>query len=411
LAHLQPVKTTSLRIVLVQSPSAADGPVSSAAAPSRADVVVVGGGVIGLSTAWRAAQAGMSVVVADPEPGRGASWVAAGMLAPVTELHYGEETLLAANLAAARRWDAFAAELAAAATPIGYHRCGTLLVAADDGDRAWAHELFDFERTLGLEVEWLTGRQARHMEPALAPGVRAALWAPGDHQVDNRLLLGALLVAARAAGVVVVPEAVQTVEVTAGSASGVRLSSGAEIGTPAVVLAAGCRSGLVGGLPESVLPAVRPVKGQILRLRPRVGGPSLGRSVRAVVEGSSVYLVPRQDGSLVVGATVEEQGFDTMVTAGAVYELLRDARAVVPGVSELTLDEAIAGLRPGSPDNGPVVGTHDAVAGLVVATGHYRNGILLAPLTADSAVAALAGREPPPELLPFGPARFASVPH
>jgi glycine oxidase len=395
----------------VHSPSAADGPVSSGAAPSRADVVVVGGGVIGLSTAWRAAQAGMSVVVADPEPARGASWVAAGMLAPVTELHYGEETLLAANLAAARRWDAFAAELASAAAPIGYRRCGTLLVAADDGDRAWAQELFEFEGTLGLEVEWLTGRQARHMEPALAPGVRAALWAPGDHQVDNRLLLGALLVAASAAGVVVVPEAVEAVDVAAGSVSGVRLSSGTDIAAPAVVLAAGCRSGLVGGLPEAVLPAVRPVKGQILRLRPRVGGLRLGRSVRAVVEGSSVYLVPREDGSLVVGATVEEQGFDTMVTAGAVYELLRDARTVVPGVSELTLDEAVAGLRPGSPDNGPVVGTHEAVAGLVVATGHYRNGILLAPLTADSAVAALTGRQAPPELLPFGPARFSSVPH
>lgn len=395
----------------MHSPSAADGPVSSAAVPRRADVVVVGGGVIGLSTAWRAAQAGMAVVVADPEPARGASWVAAGMLAPVTELHYGEEALFEANLAAARRWDAFASELAAAATPVGYRRCGTLLVAADDGDRAWARELFEFERTLGLEVEWLTGRQARLMEPALAPGVRAALWAPGDHQVDNRLLLGALLAASRAAGVVVVPESVQAVDVTAGSVSGVRLSSGTGIEAPAAVLAAGCRSGLVEGLPQSVLPAVRPVKGQILRLRPRAGGPALGRSVRAVVEGSSVYLVPREDGSLVVGATVEEQGFDTTVTAGAVYELLRDARTVVPGVSELGLDEAVAGLRPGSPDNGPVVGAHDAVSGLVVATGHYRNGILLAPLTADTAVAALAGRPPPAELQPFGPARFASVTH
>ena len=404
LAQLQPEKFTAPTIEFV-NPESGSG---VALVPGQVDVVVVGAGVIGLSVAWRAAQAGMSVVTADPEPGRGASWAAAGMLAPVTELHYGEEGLLALNLAAARRWDGFAAELAAVAGPVGYLRSGTLLVAADEDDRVWARELFEYQQSLGLEVEWLSASAARELEPALAPGVRAALWAPHDHQVHNRQLIAALLTAATAAGVQLVGEAVEEIERTGPAVSGVRLASGRSLSCGAVVLAAGCWSPLVGGLPPAAVPAVRPVKGQILRLGRSSQGPLLGRSVRAVVEGSSLYLVPRQDGSLVVGATVEERGFDTTVVAGAVYEMLRDARRVVPGVSEMVLDEAVAGLRPGSPDNGPVVGAVSSVPGLVLATGHYRNGILLAPVTADAVVALLAGGEPPPELAAFGPDRFAA---
>jgi glycine oxidase len=178
---------------------------------------------------------------------------------------------------------------------------------------------------------------------------------------------------------------------------------------PVVVLAAGCWSGSIGGLPAGVVPSIRPVKGQILRLAGDAGHPLLGRSVRGLVQGSSVYLVPRADGSLVVGATVEERGFDTTVTAGAVYELLRDARRVVPGVTELEVVETSAGLRPGSPDNAPVVGA-TSVGGLVLATGHYRNGILLSPLSADAVAAVAAGEEPPPEMAPFTPSRFARPP-
>jgi glycine oxidase len=375
------------------------------------DVVIVGAGVIGLSVAWRAAAAGMRVVVADPDMARGASWAAAGMLAPVTEAQYGEEALLALNLAAARRWETFAAELSATAGPVGYRRTGTLLVALDDGDRAWTHTLFEFQRELGLEVEWCTGRRARALEPALSPGVRCGLWVAGDHQVHNRMLLTALAGAAESTGVAIVPETVEAVELAAGEVEGVRLASGATLAARAVVLAAGCRSPFVGGLPGGAVPAVRPVKGQIVRLRsgPGMAAPVPTRTVRAIVEGSSVYVVPRQDGTVVVGATVEEQGYDTTVTAGAVYELLRDAHRAVPAVTEMALDEAVAGLRPGSPDNGPVVGASPSVHGLVLATGHYRNGILLAPLTADAVVSVLGGGEPPAELAPFGPGRFAVV--
>jgi glycine oxidase len=411
LAQLQLLKDTARTMADVHPGSAPGAPTGGADVPARADVVVVGAGVIGLSVAWRTAAAGMQVVMVDPEPGRGASWAAAGMLAPVTELHYGEETLLALTLAAARHWERFASDLAAAAGQFGYLQSGTLLVAADEDDRAQIHALYEFQRELGLEVEWCTARRARDLEPALSPGVRSGLWVPGDHQVHNRQLLAALRRAVEARGVQVVVDAVDAVDVAAGAAQGVRLASGAAVRASSVVLAAGCRSPLVGGLPARTVPAVRPVKGQIVRLRRRDGSGAVGpaRTVRAVVEGASVYVVPRQDGTVVVGATVEEQGFDTTVTAGAVYELLRDARRAVPAVAEMVLEETVAGLRPGSPDNGPIVGPSGVVDGLVLATGHYRNGILLAPLTAEGVVAVLAGQALPDELAPFGPERFTAL--
>jgi glycine oxidase len=373
------------------------------------DVVVVGGGVIGLAAAWKIAVRGLSVGVVDPEPGRGASWAAAGMLAPVSEVHRGEEPLLALNLASARRWPAFAAELGdAVGRPIGYRSSGTLVVAADDGDRAWTEELYAFQRELGLGVDWLTGRHARHLEPSIAPGVRAAIWAPDDHQVDNRLLIRALLDVVADAGVALHRHQAAALERSAGAVSGVRLAGGRTLRAGAVVLAAGCWSGQLDGLPAEAVPAVRPVKGQILRLLPSERAPVLTRTVRGIVQGSSVYVVPREDRTVVVGATVEERGFDTAVTAGAVYELLRDAHRVVPGITEMVVGEVSAGLRPGTPDNAPIVGpvSGGSADGLVLATGHYRQGILLAPLTAAAVAAMVAGDEPPEEIAPFGPDRF-----
>ena len=382
------------------------------APPAAADVVVVGGGVIGLSCAWRLADAGLRVVVCDPAPGRGSSWVAAGMLAPVTEVHYGEEPLLALTLASARRWPGFADEVeAAAGVEIGLLQTGTLLVAGDADDRRSVQELHRYQVGLSLDVEWLASRQARELEPGLAPGISGALWAPGDHQVDNRALVGGLLRAASHAGVTVHPVAVDDVETAAGAVTGVRTAAGDRIAARTVVLAAGWRSSLVGGIPDGLVPPVRPVKGQILRLQHRPGSvPVLTRTVRALVQGSVVYLVPRAAGEVVVGATMEEMGPDTTPTAGAAYELLRNALRVVPGVSELEFAEFTAGLRPGSPDNAPVIGPAAAASGadgLVIATGHHRNGVLLAPLTADAVTALVTGRRGPPEVAPFGLARFA----
>ncbi|HUY21063.1 MAG TPA: glycine oxidase ThiO [Acidimicrobiales bacterium] len=397
--------------------TATSRPPAAAGDDRRYDVVVVGGGAIGLATAWTLAARGLAVAVVDPEPGRGASWAAAGMLAPVSEVHHGEEPLLALALAAARQWPAFAAELeAAVGRSVGYRATGTLVVAVDDGDRAWTEELLAFQRDLGLDVQWLSGRAARHLEPGVAPGVRGAIWVADDHQVHTRLLVGALLDAAAGAGAELWRDRAVSLECGGGAVSGVHLAAGPRLRAGCVVLAAGCWSGGLDGLPDGAVPPVRPVKGQILRLTPtgQAGtgpAPVLGRTVRGIVRGASVYLVPRQDGSVVVGATMEERGFDTAVTAGAVYELLRDAHRVVPGVTELVLGEARAGLRPGSPDNAPIVG-RPAVAGvdgLVVATGHFRQGILLTPITARAVAAIVDGAEPPAEMAPFGPGRFAGV--
>jgi glycine oxidase len=377
---------------------------------STADVVVVGGGIIGLVTAWRAAQRGLAVAVVDPEPGGGAAQVAAGMLAAVTELHYGEETLLALNVASARRYPAFAAELAeAAGQDLGYRACGTLAVALDADDRAHLRELHALQQRSGLESEWLSGRECRRLEPMLAPGVRGGLRVDGDHQIDPRRLASALVTACERAGVAFHRTTAERLSVVRDRARGVLLADGTELGADQVVLAAGSRSGGLAGVPEAVLPPVRPVKGQVLRLTvPPAYAPFLSRTVRAVVRGGNVYLVPRENGELVVGATSEELGWDTTVTAGGVYELLRDAHELVPGITELPLTETRAGLRPGSPDNAPLLGP-SALPGLLLATGHYRNGVLLTPVTGDVMAHALTTGELPDEARPFTPRRFSPV--
>ncbi|HKB30444.1 MAG TPA: glycine oxidase ThiO, partial [Streptosporangiaceae bacterium] len=347
----------------------------------RYDTIVIGAGVIGLAIAWRAAQRGLTVAIADPQPGAGATHAAAGMLGPVSEAAYAEQDLLALGLSARARYPSFAAELTElTGLPTGFTQTGTLQVAYDADDLAVLHRLHDLQVSHGVEALRVTARQARALEPMLAPSVRGGLHVPGDGSVDPRTLTRALLGAAAQAGVILHRQRVAEVALAGGRATGVTLADGSALASRAVVLAAGWQSGGIGGVPAGVLPPVRPVKGQILRLRG--ASPLLSRPVRGVVRGSSVYLVPRASGELVVGATQEELGADTRVTAGGVWELLRDAREILPGITELELAEAIAGLRPGTPDNAPVLGP-SALPGLVLATGHFRGGILLAPVTAD----------------------------
>jgi glycine oxidase len=368
-----------------------------------ADAVVVGGGVIGLAIAWRAAQAGMAVTVVDEQPGRGASWAAAGMLAPVTEVHYGERPLLGLNLAAAARWPDFAAEVEeAGGRRVGYTPGGTLAVARDADDNAALEDLYQFQLRCGLEVERLRGRECRQLEPGLHPGIRGGVLAAGDHQVDNRALVEALLVACQRVGVRMVAGRVTELTVEGDRVTGVALGDGQRLAAGTVVLAAGCWSGTLGGVAAEALPPVRPVKGQLLYLRGPADEPLCSRNVR----GLEVYVVPRGDGRVVVGATVEEQGFDTRVTAGAVHDLLRAALELLPDVAELELLETVCGLRPGSPDNAPMIGPAGP-EGLVVATGHYRNGILLTPVTADAVAELLATGRVPEAIAPFAPGRFA----
>ncbi len=374
--------------------------------PAPSHVHVVGGGVIGLASAWELSRDGHAVTLVAPRAGHdGASWVAAGMLAPVTEAQYGESALTALLLEGARRWPAFAADLeAATGHTIGYDTTGTVTVALDASDRAALDDLLAYQHALGLPAERRSATECRRLVPALSPVLRGGIEVPGDHQVDNRALLVALVEACRVNGVDLVEGTVTRVE----PGPALVLADGRRIGAAHVVLAAGTGLSTIGGLADAGLPVVRPVKGHILRLGPPPGAapvhpPLLGRTVRGLVRGHSVYLVPRRDGSVVVGATVEERGDDTAVQAGAVHDLLCDARAIVPGIDELTLLEAACGLRPATPDNTPRIGW-TAREGVLAATGHYRNGILLAPLTATAVATLLARRPVAPFLRALAPA-------
>jgi glycine oxidase len=368
------------------------------------DVVIVGGGTIGLAIAWRARQRGSRVVVLDADA-PGAAWpVAAGMLAPVTEAEFGEEALLRLGVEGAKRFGAFCDELAAASgRDPGLHRAGTLVVARDADEAAELDRLHGLQRSLGLASERLLPTAARRAEPGLAPTVRLALDVAGDHSIEPRALAAALAEAVeRAGGVLRQGARVDEILVEDGRATGVRLASGETVAAGAVVVAAGAHGARLAGLPDAARVPVRPVKGQILRLRdPR--GPGL---VTRTIRTATAYLVPRPDGRYVLGASVEERGWDTAPTAGAVHDLVRDLAEVVPGVLELEIDELGVGLRPGSPDNLPAIGP-GALAGLHWATGHYRNGILLTPLTAELVVAGLDGAALPDWAAAVDPLRFA----
>jgi glycine oxidase len=354
--------------------------VSSARISSTADVVVIGGGLIGASVGWRLRQAGLDVVVVVGERAAAASRVAAGMLAPVTEATFTEQPLLQLNLASLGRFPDFVAELElASGLPTGLSRTSNLSVALDADDAARLATFADFLTRAGHAGVRLTSRECRGYEPLLAPTIRSGLLVEGDWSCDNRLLWQALIEAGRRIRLREVPGFVHRVTSSNNRVTGVELADGQGIGAGCVVLANGAWAGQIGGLPD--LP-VRPVKGQIVRLDPgKLPAPSL--TIRAFSRGSEIYLVPRESGrEVVLGATVEELGFDHRVTAGAVYELLRDGRAVLPMTAEYTLAELSVGWRPGTPDNAPILGRCD-LDGLVLATGHYRNGVLLTPITAD----------------------------
>ena len=377
--------------------------------PVHADVVVVGAGAIGLSIAWRSAQRGLGVIVVDRgRVGHGTSHYAAGMLAPVAEVTPGEEPLLELGLRSAGQYPRFVEELleASGAGDVGYTPCGTLLVARDaDEAEALERELV-LRRRLNLGVERLRASEARRREPGLAPALRLALDVPDDHAVDPRKLVPALATAVAAAGGEVREEsAVTGLNVGGDRARGVLLADGSAIDAEQVVIAAGVWSPQLRGVPESERVPVRPVKGQIMRLHDPAG-PGL---LRRVIRMGPSYITPRGDGRYVLGATSEERGFDTTVTAGAAFELLRDAAELVPGIAELVLDEFAAGLRPGTPDNLPAIGP-SALDGLHWATGHRRGGILLAPVTAELVAGALAGETMPSYAAAFAPARFTAAP-
>jgi glycine oxidase len=371
------------------------------------DAVVVGGGAIGLCCAWRAARRGARVAVLDrAEPPAGATRVAAGMLAPVGELTFGESELLRMTLAAAEAFPSFVAELeAASGIGTGYARHGALHIALDRDEAAELRRVHDLQRSLGLGAEWLPPRRCRELEPGLTPSFNGGVHAAGEAAIDPRRMTAALLAALRSEGV----EMCGGVEVTAAlldgeRIEGIRTAAGEELRAGNVILSTGAWSGAATWLPESARPPVRPVKGQILELRAPGGEAPCER----IVASERVYLVPRPGGRLIVGATVEERGFDSTVTAGGVHELLREAYRVLPEVAEMELVEAMAGLRPGTPDNLPLIGPGE-LEGLILACGHHRNGILLAPLTGEAVAALLAGEPLPDALAAAEPSRSQFV--
>jgi glycine oxidase len=371
-------------------------------------VVVIGGGAIGLSIAWRARRRGLRVLVLERgEVGHGTSRYAAGMLAPVAEVTPGEEPLLELGLRSAELYPRFVAELLqdAGIDDVGYTTHGTLLVARDSDEAEALERELALRRRFDLPVERLRASEARRREPGLAPALRLALDVPSDHAVDPRKLVPALAAAVTATGGEVRRHtAVAGIALTGGRVQGVVLEDGTAVGAGQVVIAAGVWSPQLSGLPEADRVPVRPVKGQIMRLHDPAGPGLLQRVIRM----GPTYITPRGDGRYVLGATSEERGFDTTVTAGAAFDLLRDAAELVPGISELVLDEFAAGLRPGTPDNLPAIGTA-SVAGLHWAAGHRRGGILLAPVTAELVAGALVGESLPEHAAAFAPDRFAAA--
>ncbi len=369
----------------------------------RPSVAIVGAGVCGLGIGWRLAQAGCQVDIFDKgEAGRGATWAAAGMLAGGLETEPGEEHLLPLAQQSQRMWPGFARELeAATGMDLGYRSEGTLWVALTRDDAAQLRFTYEFQTGLGIALEWLTGTQARAREPHLKPGLAAAVYSAGDHQVDSRQLARALKHAFQSAGGRLHErEPVTAVEVEGGCVRGVALGERrhrAEV----VVLAAGAWSRDIPGLPDAARPPVRPIKGQALALRMDPAAPLIAH-VLWVPKG---YLVPRNDGRLLIGATVEERGFDDSLTAGGVLALLESAWRALPAIEELAIDEFWVGFRPGSRDDLPILGA-TPVDGLMLASGHHRNGILLAPITAEAVARQILTGRPLPGTERFGVDRF-----
>ena len=376
------------------------------------NVIIIGGGVIGLGIGWQLAKAGASVTLYErARVGRAASWAAAGMLAPLAEAHTEEPELLTLGCHSLARYPQWVKELEADADmSIGYRAEGTLIVGLEPDDTHQLRHLYASQQQLGLDAEWLIGREARDIEPALSPRVTAAIRCAADHQVDNRRMVTALQRAYQACGGVLHENScVAHIEVKNGVATGV------SVGEPSrsrlheadvIVLAAGPWSSQIAGIPDAIRPPVRPVKGQMLALHMEAGIAikTVIRTVRARYP-MSVYLVPRTDGRLIIGATSEEMGFDTRLTAGGLFELLRGAWEAVPGVYELPILETWTGLRPGSRDNAPILG-HTPIDNLIVATGHYRNGILLTPVTAYEIAKLILTGEMSPIIAPFQLKRF-----
>jgi glycine oxidase len=373
---------------------------------SRPDVVIVGAGVIGCAVARELARRGAKVTVVERDsPGRRATWAAAGMLSPLGEAGGGGPFLELAD-ESLTRFAAFAASLREeSGIDVEYRTAGKLHVALPEGD-AELVALASDPVAARFDVTLLDGAEARELEPALSSEIATALLVRRDHRVNNRLLAQALLASAVRAGAGFrTASPVATIQAERGSISGVRLASGEHLSAASVVLAAGAWSSQLEGLPRPL--PVRPVKGQMFAVdsRPRGSGQS-GVRLNHVIYAPSSYIIPRDDGRILVGATVEEVGFHKGPTPRGIAALMTAAVRVLPGLADLPLVETWAGFRPATPDNLPILGTEPLLRGLVYATGHFRNGILLAPVTAHAIAELVEHGRSDVDISAFGVERF-----
>ena len=373
-------------------------------------IIIVGGGVIGLSIGWRLARAGLEVTLFDrDQAGRGASWASAGMLSPLAEVQFQEEALLRFGLQALKHFPTFVEELESeTGCSVGYRQDGVLVVGITPDDVEHLRFRHIYQKELGLPITWLSGEEAREREPHLSSGITAAVWCPGDHQVDNRRVIEALKQAfQKAGGTLLEKTPVDELKLNGQRIQGV-LARGKFQAADVVVLAAGCWSPTIPGIPEALKPPVRPVRGQILRLKMNEAF-----TLKTIIwysrlaSSTLAYLVPRDDGHLLLGATSEEMGYDSQTTAGGIFELLRAGWEAVPGIYDLPIAEVQAGLRPGSRDDAPILG-ETPIDGLILATGHYRKGFLLAPITAQAIADLVLTGKAPDLIKPFGLDRFLS---
>jgi glycine oxidase len=374
----------------------------AAGLPATADVAVAGAGIIGLSIAWRLALRGLSVAVFERSAaGAGASLAATGMLAAAAEHEPGCHDLLALALESQRQWPQFCIALEQqSGVSIDFREDGTLVVALGRDEVERLRFRHDLHKRCGLATRWLGGTEVRALEPALRPSVAAGLHCADDHQVDPRLVMAALRSACLAAGVRLFERcAVTDVDIEGGRACGLVTTQGA-CRAPTVVLTAGAWTTDV--VPPGLKVPVRPLKGQSLALRTTAETGTLAH----IVWTEQIHMAPKSDGRLIVGATVEERGFDDAITAGGVYALLEGARRAFPAIEEMAIDAIWTGVRPSSIDDAPVLGV-TPVPGLVLATGHHRNGYLLAPATAFAIEALIADGALPAVAQPFGLDRFA----
>jgi glycine oxidase len=371
--------------------------------PSTGKTAIVGGGVIGLAIGWRLATAGRKVEIFERgTAGHGASWAAAGMLAAGSEVEPGERMLFGLLKHSQSLWPAFAAELAeASGIDVELKTEGTISVALSQDDLGRLRQTYALQQQLGVESRWLSRIEALEHEPYLNPRLAGALLVAGDHQVENRILVAALKIAFRRAGGILHEDAGDVVVRTSRNRAVGVTAGGVEYSAETVIVAAGAWTPDVAGLPAADCPPVRPVKGQMVALKMDPAAPILTH----VLWTPKAYLVPRKDGRLLIGATTEERGFDTTLTAGGMLSLLESAWRALPGIEELSIVESWAGFRPGSRDDAPILGTA-GTEGLILATGHHRNGILLTPATADAIAHLVLTGKTDPIIADFGLARF-----